>query len=219
MPFYVQNLAYKVLNSPIPSGYYASGVLSNPAFFIYQDIAGQAVGQAVDNFFLGQVHPLDSYVSGGQTITPAYQQVNLPLFSGVPTYADVNQGVLGDCWLMASLAEVADRSPSTIENMFINNGDGTYTVRFYHNSVPDYVTVDTYLPSGGNLYDHPKADLWAALAEKAYVQENAGGWIGSQNQGVESYQALSGGYASWCYRPSPACPPAPRAFITTTFWA
>src|SRR5262249_49745143 len=102
-----------------------------------------------------------------------------------------------DCWLMASLAEVADRNPTIIRNMFIDNGDGTFTVRFYHNGMSDYVTVDKYLPNGGRLYDHPQSDLWVALAEKAYAQEYAEGWIGSGHQGVSSYQALSGGYPAW----------------------
>ncbi len=35
---------------------------------------------------------------------------------------------------MTALAEIAYRSPSTITSMFIVNGDGTYTVRFYNNS-------------------------------------------------------------------------------------
>ena len=31
--------------------------------------------------------------------------------------------------------------------MFINNGDGTYTVRFYYNGTADYVTVNSSLPN------------------------------------------------------------------------
>ncbi len=51
---------------------------------------------------------------------------------------------------MASLAETALRSPSTINNMFIVNGDGTYTVRFYQRGNAEYVTVDDYLPTNGS---------------------------------------------------------------------
>ena len=47
------------------------------------------------------------------------------------TYTDIHQGNLGDCYFMASLGEVALKNQAAITNMFIVNGDGTYTVRFY----------------------------------------------------------------------------------------
>jgi hypothetical protein len=81
---------------------------------------------------------------------------------GGPSYLDVQQGAAGDCWLMASLAEVAARDPHDITNMFTYNGTiyvngkqvGLYRVRFFSPSgAPEYVTVDTELPSGGTYYD------------------------------------------------------------------
>jgi hypothetical protein len=77
--------------------------------------------------------------------------------------------------------------------VFIDNGDGTYTVRFFHNGMPDYVTVDNQLPNGGGQYDHPNGVLWAALAEKAYAQLNESGWLGTLTPGVNSYLALDNG--------------------------
>ena len=68
---------------------------------------------------------------------------------------------------MAALAEIAYRSPATITSMFIVNGDGTYTVRFYNNGKADYVTVDSQLPSG---YASIANELWVGLAEKAWAQ-------------------------------------------------
>jgi len=52
---------------------------------------------------------------------------------------------------VATLGETALRSPSSIQNMFIVNGDGTYGVRFYQNGTARWVTVDSQLPtySGG----------------------------------------------------------------------
>ncbi len=41
------------------------------------------------------------------------------------------QGELGDCYFISSLGTIANEDPAAIEDMFINNGDGTYTVRFY----------------------------------------------------------------------------------------
>ena len=38
---------------------------------------------------------------------------------------------MGDCYFISALGTLADSNPAAVQNMFINNGDGTYTVRFY----------------------------------------------------------------------------------------
>jgi hypothetical protein len=126
----------------------------------------------IDKWFLGMDHPN----SGGFS----YSLAAGSLFVNGPSYTDVHQGGLGDCTYMATLAEIALRDPSAIKNMFIDNGDGTYTVRFYSSVEVSYVTVDSYLPDNGSgafVYAHtggtindPANELWVALAEKAYCQ-------------------------------------------------
>ena len=208
MPIYVENLAYKAittandeLKADLKSLYLDKVSQTVINYFIAHETLNLArdLHYEVNDFFLGKDHPYATYVSNGQTMTATYTQVNLPLFSASgPRYQDVAQGSVGDCWLMASLAEVADRQPSIIQDMFIDNGDGTFTAHLYAGgSGWDYLTVDNYLPNGGNLFDHPQGNLWAALAEKAYVQENGTGLVGSSNKGVDSYQALSGGWPQW----------------------
>ena len=138
-----------------------------------------------------------------------------PLFqNGGPSYLDVAQGrpsTVGDCWLEASLAEVAARDPQDIRNMFtydgttVDNGAtvGLYTVRFFNTSGSAvYVKVDTELPSGGDYYDHVRNDLgtqvlWVALAEKAYAVANGLGYVTTNNEYQDSYNALNGGWPSW----------------------
>jgi hypothetical protein len=124
-----------------------------------------------------------------------------------PSYLDVHQGGLGDCWVIASLAEVAARDPQAIENMFtydgiaVENGAtvGLYTVRFFNgNNVPVSVTVDTELPEGGNYYDVPvNGVMWVALAEKAYAIANGLGYVTVGVNNSNSYSALNGGQAGW----------------------
>ena len=158
----------------------------------------------VSEWFLGAVHPTLADGSLGD-----YSPVNLGLFSatspdpsvGTPTFKDVFQGGLGDCTLIASTAEVAGVDPSIIQSMFIYDGTfaentdtvNVWTVRFYNNGQPQYVTVDNELPNGGTLYDHPENNLWAALVEKAYAQENLGGWLATHQPGVYSYAGMSDG--------------------------
>ena len=119
-----------------------------------------------------------------------------------PTYSDVYQGNLGDCTVMAAMAEVAARNPAEISSMFINNGDGTYTVRFFNpKGSPIYVTVNSLLPVSGafTIFAHPEGlkILWPALLEKAYAQLNEEGWLsGTLQPGVNSYTALDSGDAA-----------------------
>jgi hypothetical protein len=135
-----------------------------------------------------------------------------PLFnSGGPSYLDVRQGDVGDCWLMAALAEVAARAPHDIVNMFTYDGTivdqgstvGLYTVRLYTTAgTPISMPVDTLLPNGGQYYAHVANDLgtqalWVALAEKAYAQANTLGGVASNFEFQDNYGALEGGDAAW----------------------
>jgi hypothetical protein len=139
-----------------------------------------------------------------------YSPVNLPLFGpNGPSYLDVQQGAAGDCWLMASLAEVATRDPWDIRNMFTYDGTtvvngsvvGLYTVRFFNSAgVATYVNVDTELPSGGHYYDRVGANLWVALTEKAYAEANGEGFVTTQARYSDSYAALNGGDPVWALR-------------------
>jgi WXG100 family type VII secretion target len=113
---------------------------------------------------------------------------------------DISQGMLGDCYFMASLASVANNKPDLIKNMLHQNTDGTYTVSFYEKRNPlafwdpEFkkvdITVDGNLPTkNGSLYFAAAGDsvngageTWSAIVEKAYAKwkggyENIeGGW-------------------------------------------
>jgi hypothetical protein len=218
MPDYVRNLASKVVNpssNDLPN-LLALGVLPPP----YQGESDLQVvaanGQAlVAEWFLGEAHPTLTDGSMG-----TYSNVSEGLFDatspypwvGAPSFQDVFQGNLGDCTVMASLAEVAGLNSSIIQNMFTYDGTAqeggdtvnVWTVRFYHNGQADYVTVDSELPDGGSRYDHPNNNLWAALAEKAYAQINLEYWLDTMDSshndysmaGQYSYAALDNGNAA-----------------------
>jgi hypothetical protein len=176
----------------------------------------QIVGDDVRSFAFGSDGQLIVTTSYNRNPTAAVgyspAPANAPLFNnGQPSYLDVEQGQVGDCWLEASLAEVAARDPQDIKNMFtydgttVDNGAtvGLYTVRFYSTGGSAvYILVDTELPSGGEYYDHVANDLgtqalWVALAEKAYAEANGLGYVTTGARGVDSYGALNGGWPSW----------------------
>jgi hypothetical protein len=112
------------------------------------------------------------------------------LFAGDPSLADINQGALGDCYLLAAFGALAQSDPGAIEDMITDNGNGTYTVRMYDPSGdPIGITVDAAVPvydehgqpSFAGLGDPPR--LWvnvleqaAALYEEGYGGIGDGGW-------------------------------------------
>ena len=101
---------------------------------------------------------------------------------------------------------MAKNTPSAITSMFITNGDGTYTVRFFEaNGKADYVTVNTMLPVDstgrfvfdgmGNLAKSTSNELWVALAEKAFVEWHQTGQEGEGSSSLTNqYTSISGGY-------------------------
>jgi hypothetical protein len=212
MPSYVEVLASDVVNGNPANAHYQGQALGNLA-------AGSSTTQLtelIDKWFLGTDHPaLD-------TSALSYHSVAGSLFPQTPSTADEHQGELGDCYFISSLGAIANSNPAAIQNMIINNGDGTYTVRFYtgtyggsYNSdgsysggftnnagTADYVTVDGLLPvtSNGMLCyaDYCASDtntanpLWIPLLEKAYAQWNETGKEG--RNGTNSYDAIAGGW-------------------------
>jgi hypothetical protein len=143
--------------------------------------AGSSATQLSDligKWFLGTDLPSSKVImSGVPTFSVSYSASSSPLFAASgPSMNDINQGYLGDCYLLSSLAEVAKQNSGLISSMFTSNGNNTYGVRFYVDGVAEYVTVNTSLPDGGSIFNSG-TDIWASLAEKAYAQLQAGGAV------------------------------------------
>jgi hypothetical protein len=130
-----------------------------------------------------------------------------PLFVGSPQYNDIRQGSVGDCYLVASLASLAQSDPTVLEQMITSLGDGTYAVRFFRDGQAVYVRIDADLPvnsSGDLVYAALTADseLWVALVEKAYAYFRTGGnsyssldsgWMGTVYQEITNISSVSRG--------------------------
>lgn len=209
MPDYVHNLANKVVNFD-PADAHFLGTALEPGGLHAGSSAWELTALNA-KWFLGLDRPAlpDSATN--------YAWAAGTLFGNGANYRDVTQGSAADCWLIASLEETVIQAPQIINNMFIDNGDGTYTVRFFRPTnnysvlgphvTSEYVTVDRYLPAdssgrfvvanmGASLSD-PSNKLWVALAEKAYAQLDESGWTGRPaDQRVNSYASLDWGYSS-----------------------
>ena len=208
MPGYVQVLSHDVILGNTANATYLGASMGNLA-------AGSSATQLnhlVGKWFLGTDLPVTTY---------SYGLASGSLFPNTPSYHDELQGELGDCYFISTLGMIADNNPTAIENMFINNGDGTYTVRFYTGSytgsynsdgsvndgfvggkgTADYVTVNLMLPqSGGALVysgygeslSSASNSLWLPLAEKAYAQWNQTGKEDRDNS--NTYSGIEGGW-------------------------
>ena len=148
-------------------------------------------------WFLGTDLPSDYVNMSGYTpFTVSYSACSSPVFgTSGPSMNDINQGYLGDCYFLSSLAEVANQDSGIISSMFTLNGNNTYGVRFYVNGVAEYVTVNNSLANGGSKFNHA-TDIWASLAEKAYAQLQAEGVVtgNSVNYG-DSWSTIGNGGA------------------------
>jgi hypothetical protein len=117
----------------------------------------------------------------------------LPLFgSAGPTADDVNQGAVGDCYLLAVFSSVAALDPTRIRESVVDLGDGTFAVHFRKGN--RIIRVDADLPVWGSAPAYAglgKQDsLWVAVMEKAYVTLRS-----SQN----TYEVLNGGWMREAY--------------------
>ena len=108
--------------------------------------------------------------------------------------SDIDQQGLGDCYLLASLAEIAQQNPELIRDIIRPNDNGTFTVTFYDDGDPVEIVVGPHIPAteGSPEFagpgDVPDGDtnpeLWVMLIEKAYAQYHG------------SYGEIEGGFTN-----------------------
>ncbi|MGO4872391.1 MAG: C2 family cysteine protease [Roseiarcus sp.] len=207
---YVQQIADDVIGGNSANAYWNGGSSTAVALGNLSAASTQTqVNELIGKWFLGTDLPsLSVSAIGEANYNPTYQADTQPLFgaSGTPNYLDVNQGYLGDCYFVSSLAETALQDPSVIESMITSDGNGVYSVRFYVDGQADYVTVNDELPVMGDGYQWANGSTlefangsvsWAALIEKGFVELNeqtAAAQAGGHTTG-DAYEDINGGTA------------------------
>ena len=136
------------------------------------------LSELIGKWFQGTDLPCSKvYMSGVSPFSVTYSNSSKPVYgTSGPSMNDINQGYLGDCYLLACLEEVAYKNPNTIKSMITSNGNNTYGVCFNVSGKKQYVTVNTALANGGNIFNYG-SNIWASLVEKGYAQLQAGGVV------------------------------------------
>ena len=160
--------------------------------WVYTDHAfegDKAIGKAGDGASIDWVRAYEILESDGSAKGDKPR-----LYAGGIEAADLCQGSVGDCWLVAALACAAE-NPACIRNAFLTpeaNSRGMYRVRLFNPNTESWevVDIDDRIPCA-KVTKQPKymqcdgKELWAVLLEKAFAKF------------VGSYAALDGGWAVW----------------------
>lgn len=122
------------------------------------------------------------------------------MFSGEIEPSDIAQGALGDCWLLASLAAVAEKHSHLISSAYLTSRAsvcGLYRIKVYDvfNGTPKWTvyTIDDFVPVE-NGTKRPKfckphgGEMWVLLMEKVFAKMMGG------------YEELKGGYGRVPFR-------------------
>jgi hypothetical protein len=113
------------------------------------------------------------------------------LFEGKIEPGDVAQGSLGDCWLLAAIATIAEDNDELVKSLFITreaDAFSCYQIRLYDANKRRWrtLTIDDRVPvreNGDPYFTKPHGnELWVLLLEKAFAKMKG------------SYGALDGGY-------------------------
>ncbi|HEU4843997.1 MAG TPA: C2 family cysteine protease [Burkholderiaceae bacterium] len=159
------------------------------------------LNELIGKWFLGSDLPDPTSQTDGKPdpVQPHYASTAGPLYGGSGTAAivDVAQGAVGDCVVCASMIEMVGNHPDLLRSMIVDNGNGSYGVRFYLDGNEVWVTVDDQLPvdaDGRLVYAHngtlQEKALWAPLIEKAYAQLSETGMVAHPM--VNSYANIDG---------------------------
>lgn len=223
MPEYVFYLGDKVVNGdPANDAFQSLGTFDGGKADVEVSVLGNLYAgssavqltQLVNKWFYGMDLPTTAITdpSSGSTTSYryAYDSVGTLFGSGAGSVSelDIHQGYVGDCWLLAAAADVAKQEPGTIRKMFIDDGDGSFTVHLFDAAgKSSYVTVNRWLPetsSGkfifagqGQSLSSPAAKLWVPLLEKAVAQLNHSGRLDDSRDVSNSYQGLASGYGGY----------------------
>lgn len=216
---YLQFVFGQLVNGSKANNFYTGGATQTQTLGNLSADSTIAVLQHLeDKWLLGK--DLPNPTTEGDTANPnaaaatgVYKTFTADLMVGGAQAFDVNQGSAGTCYLLASMAALAQVNPTSLNSVFVANGTSggstTWGVRFYDTKGnANWVTVNNQLVvkaaddadaayakvKGVDTKGTVTQELWAPLIEKAYAQANELAIFGRQNTS-NSMAAIEGGMA------------------------
>lgn len=122
-----------------------------------------------------------------------------------PSVADVMQGGVNNCFLIAAIAAVVHTDARRVQDMITDHGNGTFTVHLHGMGLteePASRTVKAEFPIGKHAHPAGRRALWPLLIEKAYAEEKGG--IAAFDNGGNPGEAVRDLTSYWPQRFSPA---------------
>jgi len=116
---------------------------------------------------------------------------------GVPSAADVDQGMVGNCWMQAKMAALAQEHPDWVTDHIQQNANGTISVTMYDGSGnPHLVTVTDQIPvddNGSPVFSGNSGTgaNWSTYYEKAFAVASTHG-----SDGDDGYGGTEGGWGA-----------------------
>jgi Calpain family cysteine protease len=116
---------------------------------------------------------------------------------GVPSAADVDQGMVGNCWMQAKMAALAQEHPDWVTDHIRQNANGTITVTMYDDdgnahlvTVTDQIPVDD---NGSPVFSGNSGTgaNWSTYYEKAFAVASEHG-----SDGEDGYGGTEGGWGA-----------------------
>ena len=126
---YVEDITTRLIDGDAANEFWTGGGTAVALGNLAAGTTATELNELIGKWFLGTDLPN----AQGTGIDPSKYKIDSdPLFGskGVPLYTDANQGELGDCYLIASLGEIALQDPASIDSMITSEGNGIYSVRF-----------------------------------------------------------------------------------------
>uniref|UniRef100_A0A7I4YYB2 Calpain catalytic domain-containing protein n=1 Tax=Haemonchus contortus TaxID=6289 RepID=A0A7I4YYB2_HAECO len=135
---------------------------------LYTDVEGAVVGRVPKTFIW--LRPVQMYTKDGRAWP-------WTVFRD-PRSSDIEQGCLGDCWLLSAMALIAER-PDVLEHILLTkeySHFGVYQVRLCIDGQWKIVLVDDFFPCRVEsksiaFADGRKNQLWVPLIEKALAKQ------------------------------------------------
>lgn len=212
---YLSSVFGKMVDGSPANSWYTGGALTKSALGNLNAGVTLDVLQKLENkWLLGKDMPMPK--SQGDTANPAagpaigtYKVTPGEFFIDGAAVNEIRQGGIGDCYLVAALANIASTGNNAFNGMVTANSSAsapaaekTWGIRFFDsNKQAHWVTVNSELPydaEGSSMIGSSRTpgELWVPLFEKAYTQVNETGILPRDERIGESvYAAVEGGYA------------------------